>query len=50
MANTTFYAADNERLREMEECKKRKKQQKTRQFSKANALTVAEARAMLQIL
>jgi hypothetical protein len=49
MANTTLYAADNERLREMEERKKRKKQKKTRQFSKATALTVAEARAMIQI-
>jgi hypothetical protein len=27
MANTTLYAADNERLREMEERKERKKQQ-----------------------
>jgi uncharacterized Rmd1/YagE family protein len=49
MANTTLYAADNERLREMEERKKRKKQQKTRQFSRATALTVAEAYKMLQV-
>jgi hypothetical protein len=49
MASTTLYAADNERLREMEERKKSKKQQKTRQFSKATALTVAEAREMFQI-